>query len=385
MKIAIFDYKTTRTNPIGSCHHRMIESLCRDHEFTVFATEFDNPDPTRIRFVRVIVPKRPLAVLFIAYHIVAPICFFWNWLKRRERFDLIQMVESNCFVGRDVDYVQFVHRRFLRQWWPLVKGKGLRSHLRFLDHWVHARFEPWVYAGARVIVVPSKGTAREVSEEYPSVASKVRVLHNPVDLAKYSRPVDFDRVGTRGKLRINPEDVLMVFAALGHFERKGLPLIMEAMKQLRRPELKLIVVGGERDLVETYRERTHGMELDGQIQFLGMQSDIRPHLYAADAFVFPSSYEAFSLVTLQAAAAGLPSIVTPLNGVEEFTIDGKNGLIIERSDAGVRAGIERFLSLTPDQRVLMGRSARQDVSVFAADIFDQKWRDLYAEMGTRNR
>ena len=72
MRIALFDYKIIPTNPIGSCHRRMLMGLSREHEFVVFAVQFDNPDPDRIRFVRVPVPTRPLALLFIAFHLLAP-------------------------------------------------------------------------------------------------------------------------------------------------------------------------------------------------------------------------------------------------------------------------------------------------------------------------
>ena len=79
MRIAIFDYKITRNNPIGSCHLAMLRALAAEHEFTVFAVEFDNPCPEKIRFIRVPSPTRPLALLFVVYHFMAPLCY---WLYR---------------------------------------------------------------------------------------------------------------------------------------------------------------------------------------------------------------------------------------------------------------------------------------------------------------
>jgi hypothetical protein len=52
-KIAIFDYKVI-FNSIGGCHLRMLRGLCHEHEFTVFAVEFENPCPERIRWVRIL-------------------------------------------------------------------------------------------------------------------------------------------------------------------------------------------------------------------------------------------------------------------------------------------------------------------------------------------
>src|SRR5687767_8524704 len=94
-KIAVFDYRVKPTNPIGGCHRRMMEGLSGDHEFTVFAVEFDNPAPDCIHFQRVPVPKRPLALLYLSYHLVAPICYLLYRLRGGARFDVIQSVESN--------------------------------------------------------------------------------------------------------------------------------------------------------------------------------------------------------------------------------------------------------------------------------------------------
>ena len=320
----------------------MIESLCHEFDFTVFAPEFDNPCPERVRFVRVPVPRRPLVVLYTAFHLVAPFYYLLERI-RKGRFDIVQIVESNLLIRRDVDYVHFCHRLFLREYWPAVKGTGTRSILRFWDHWLHGFFEPYVFRGAGEIIVPSKGVAREIGREYPGLDGKIRVLSNPIDIAGFKPPADFDRRAARHAAGADDGDVLMSFVALGHFERKGLPILLESMQALANPQLKLVVVGGQEGLLESYRQRVASMGLSQQVKFVGMQQDVRPWLWASGVFTFPSSYETFSLVTFQAAAAGLPVIVTRLHGVEEFTVDGENSVLVENTAAGVRSGIERFL------------------------------------------
>ena len=114
MRIAVFDYRVTATNPCGSCHLRMLRDLCGEHEFVVFATQFENPCPDRIEFVRVPAPRRPLGLLFVAFHILAPICYAIYRLRTRKRFDMVQMVESNLFFG-DIAYAHFCHRAYLAE------------------------------------------------------------------------------------------------------------------------------------------------------------------------------------------------------------------------------------------------------------------------------
>ena len=126
------------------------------------------------------------------------------------------------------------------------------------------------------------------------------------------------------------------------------------MRAVGRDDLKLVVVGGQKHLIDLYRRRVDALELSKRVTFVGMQHDVRPWLWAADVFVFPSAYETFSLVSFQAAAAGLPLIVTHLYGVEEFAKDGRNSVVVEKNLESLRGGIDRFLSLSRDQRTTMG-------------------------------
>jgi glycosyltransferase involved in cell wall biosynthesis len=375
-KIAIFDYKSVFNNPVGSCHLRMLTSLCRVHDFTVFAVEFENPCSERIGFVRIPAPTRPLALLFAAYHLLAPLYYQFYLLRHRMRFDLVQMVESNLRFG-DVSYAQFCHRAFLRNHWKNTGGATLRHWLRGLDHLLHALLEPLVYRRVRRIVVPSRGLARELAEEYPYTEKKLHLLPNPVDMERMGSPVDFDRAGFRRELGVAADDVVLVFVALGHFERKGLPALLGALQQVAQPNLKLVVVGGQLGLIAEYRDKTDRLGLGDRVMFAGAARDVRPYFWAADAFAFPSYYEAFSLVSLEAAAAGLPLIATPINGVEEFLRDGENGILVDGTADGVSRGIARFLSLPKEARRAMGMRARHDVEQYATENFVEAWRKFY--------
>jgi len=376
MHIAVFDYKVVPTNPIGSCHLHMLQGLCQEHEFTVFAVEFENPCPERIRFVRVPVPTRPLALLFLAYHLVAPLAYLWYRLRTGARFDLVQMVESNLSFG-DVSYAQFCHLAYLRRHWRSAGAKGLRGWLRWLDHWLHALMEPWTYRRVKRIVVPSQGLKRELEETYPFTRGKITVIHNPVDVERMRPPADFDREAFRAEHGVKPGETVLVFVALGHFERKGLPLVLQALVALRDRPLRLWVVGGEPDLIRSWQKRAEGMGIGDKVHFWGMQRDVRPFLWGADVFVFPSAYEIFPLVSLQAAAAGLPLIVTPLYGVEEFMRDGETGFVVERSVKGVAEGLRRFISLSPESRRRMGERAREAVAPYGVEPFVEAWRGFY--------
>lgn len=378
MKIAVFDYAITQKNPIGSCHLRILQALSREHEFTVFASEFENPDPSRIRWIRIPAIRRPMVLLFITFHLTAPI-FYWAYrLFHLEKFDLVQIDGCTVLLG-DLAYAHFCNRSYMKYHWQDSAGKGPRRILTSLAHRLHILAEPWVFRHVNSIVVPSRGLARELLSEYEVPSGKIQILHNAVDIERMKAPANFDRARQRQELGITPDDLEIIFVGLGHFERKGLPQLLEGLTLLDSSNLKLVVVGGLPYLVAQYEEIARQMNLASQVRFVGMKEDVRPYLWSADVFALPSFYEVFPLVVLEAAAAGLPILATQLNGVEEFLVDGQNGFQVDRTSVGIARGIDKFQALSAEIRKNMGEHARRSIRRFSSSDFVQQWRKIYAE------
>jgi glycosyltransferase involved in cell wall biosynthesis len=379
MKIALFDYKIISTNPIGGCHLRMLRGLSAEHDFTVFAAEFDNPDPERIEWVRIPAPVRPLALLFVTFHLLAPLYFaLYKW-RRRVSFDVVQGVETNLLFGR-VAYSQFCHSAYLRDHAPKL-ALNVRDILRWLDHTLHAMLEQTRYRLVDQIVVPSEGLAREFRREFPFAANKLLVIPNPVDLNRLSRPPDCDPAAIRRELGFSSAGTVLAFAALGHFERKGLPLLLQAIANLKRRDLGLIVVGGETSTVDHYCRTAELLGIESQVKFVGLQRDFRRLLWASDAFAFPSAYETFSLVSFEAAAAGLALLTSRLYGVEDLLLDGVNGFELPRDAEGIAERLLKFQALTSDQRRAMGAISRERSENYSVERFVENWRAFYEAIG----
>jgi len=368
----------TPTNPAGGCHLRLLRALAAEHKFTVFSVQFENPYPDRIDWVRIPAPVRPLALLFITFHVLAPVYYLLYRLRKRTRFDLVQMVESNLSFG-DICYAHFCHTAYLKEHWNEAKPSGVRGFFRKLDHALHAVMERSAFRRAKNIVVPSLGLAKELSRAFPFTTRKIRVISNAVDVDGLGRPASFDRVAFRSEFGFGTEDAVFLFAALGQFERKGLPLLLEALKGADSAHTKLMVVGGEPGVVASYKDKANRLGLSGAVVFTGMRSDVRPYLWSADAFVLPSSYETFSLVAYEAAAAGLPVIAPRLNGIDELLREGENGYAIERTREQVATALKRFTVLPEEKRTAMGRRASTIAADYNPAQFERKWRLFYNE------
>jgi glycosyltransferase involved in cell wall biosynthesis len=137
------------------------------------------------------------------------------------------------------------------------------------------------------------------------------------------------------------------------------------------------VVGGQPHLVRSYQTQVPRMGLSDNVRFVGQQDDVRPFLWTADIFALPSAYEAFPLVVLEAAAAGLPLLVTPLHGVEDVAEHGRNGLVVQRTVEAVADGLHQLTTLSANERRTMGEEARAAVRRFGTDRFLAGWYDRY--------
>lgn len=386
MKIALFDFVVAPHSGPGGCDVEVLRAISEEHEVTVFASNLVMPEGTGRSVTQVAVPtvRHPGLASFLLYLAGASVSYARLRL-RGERFDVIQATDSS-FPFADVCYAHLCHRAFLAEIWPRVRGRiGPRTAHSWANHKVRAVIESNLVRRARVIVVPSDGLRRDIERSYPSAAPKITVIRNTVDVARYAAPGAFDRRAFRERMGTTDAHTAFVFVALGHFERKGLPMLLEALGAEGLDTVRLWVVGGEPGLVESYRRVAERLGVVERVTFAGRTDDVRPFLWSADAFVAPSHYEAFSLALLEAAAAGLPLIATRISGSEELVKDGVNGLEIERSPAGVSTGLHRFLELHDARREAMGRAARESVEARGPDRFAAAWKELYASVGRRTR
>jgi glycosyltransferase involved in cell wall biosynthesis len=211
---------------------------------------------------------------------------------------------------------------------------------------------------------------------YPElVAGKITIIPNPVDTTRFRRPDGFSPESLRLDLGCTTTDVLFCFCALGNFERKGLRIAIEALAELGASKARLVVVGGRAGEIREFEKICNEAQVGTRIRFVGMQRDIRQYLWSSDAFLFPSSYEAFPLVCLQAAAAGLPLIASRVYGVDEFMIDGKSGWIVERNAKAIAFAIAQAVHHRA-QMTAMGLAARQRAEEYGEAAFCARWRAL---------
>ncbi len=158
---------------------------------------------------------------------------------------------------------------------------------------------------------------------------------------------------------------------------KGLDFLALAYNRLRRQrdDVRLVLVGDG-----PYREQLEQL-LPGA-SFLGYRTgDELATIYAsADVFVFPARAETFGQVLLEAAASGLPAVVTAGIGVDENVAPGETAFVVAPGDAtGFVAALERLLDDEPARR-RMGLAARERALQRSWPATFSHMREVYRSM-----
>jgi glycosyltransferase involved in cell wall biosynthesis len=97
-------------------------------------------------------------------------------------------------------------------------------------------------------------------------------------------------------------------------------------------------------------------------------------------FVLPSAYETFSLATFEAAASGLPLLVTKVSGVEDVLAEGVNGWYIERESQLIRPRLHQLM-VHKEMRELMGTKSREAVAQYSWSRMANSDVSLYGKLG----
>jgi glycosyltransferase involved in cell wall biosynthesis len=326
-----------------------------------------------VTFHRVRGPGRPVALAYPWFMLIGGLTV------RRLRRGVVQA--TGAIVPNQVDVIA-IH--YCHQVGPANPSRStwlFRMHIKVVGRMLRLG-ERLCFAKNRTarFVCVSGGVADDVRRHYPELTDRVVTINNGVDTDKFAPGVrEQDASALRSRLGIAADRLVAVFVG-SEWERKGLPSVIEALASA--PEWDLIVAGGGDE--KRYRALAQSLGVGEAVHWLGVSRDVQPVYETADALVFPSSYEAFSLVTLEAAASGLPILATPVSGVRELVTDGHSGFIISQ-DPNVIAARLRLLAADPALRERMGRAARAAGLEFSWQKMVIAHRDLYERLAAESR
>jgi glycosyltransferase involved in cell wall biosynthesis len=181
------------------------------------------------------------------------------------------------------------------------------------------------YEAWRVIVC-SQFMARQVSEYFHTPDDKIDVVPNGVRIAASPFASAAERLAFRRRFVADAERLVFHVGRIVY--EKGLHVLLEAWPQIAEANARLLIagVGGHLDAL---REQAEAAGVADRVRFAGfVADDDRDRLFhTADVAVFPSLYEPFGIVALEAFAAGCPLVVSSAGGLAEVVRHGETGLV----------------------------------------------------------
>jgi len=165
-------------------------------------------------------------------------------------------------------------------------------------HPVYLWMEKRTFENARHIIAVSKFVKEEIVSIYKIPAEKISVVYNGIDIEKYDE-AEYRSAKQRIKEKFGLEDGVITFLFVGSgFKRKGGEEFLRILSKIKKP-FQAFMVGKEKDL-EHYKTLADKLNIAERVVFAGPQKDPRDFYYVSDIFLFPTHYEPFGNVILEA-------------------------------------------------------------------------------------
>jgi glycosyltransferase involved in cell wall biosynthesis len=206
-----------------------------------------------------------------------------------------------------------------------------------------------VFTRTGTVIAVSRLIAGDLEHEVGVPRQRLAVIHNGVDVSEFRPGAEVDELRGDATLRV-------LFAGDLNRPQKGLYTALRAVRMT--PGMVLSVAGDHARSPFTAIVETD-VALKDRVRFLGFRRDMADVYREHQALVFPSNYDSFGLVVLEAMASGLAVVVSARAGVADLVQHEQNGFILQDPrDADTLAHYLSRLCADPDLRRRIGRNAR---------------------------
>ena len=213
---------------------------------------------------------------------------------------------------------------------------------------------------ATKIVVASSFTKRTLVE---NGVAESKIVLNPygVDLGRFS--IQRQSNGER--------PFRFLFAGLV-CARKGVPLLLEAWKRLNPKNAELWIVGPLTTTASRECRSSDNVKIIGKVP----NAELASIMSQSDVFVFPSYFEGFGLVLLEAMAAGLPVLTTTATAAPDIVTQELDGFVIEPGNLDALINKMEFCLKHRDRIAEMSKAASGTAERFSWNCFGDRWFEI---------
>lgn len=175
------------------------------------------------------------------------------------------------------------------------------------------------------VIVNSNYMKCELQRLFGLPFEKINVIPNGININNFNgitKDYDFRR-----KYAMDNEKIILYIGRLVY--EKGVQHLISAMPKIINGynDTKLII-GGKGGMYDELREQAKNLGIENKVYFTGYLSskEVQKMYKCADIAAFPSTYEPFGIVALEAMLAGVPTVVSDIGGLNEIVDHGINGM-----------------------------------------------------------
>ncbi|MEQ4724782.1 glycosyltransferase family 4 protein [Nonomuraea sp. B19D2] len=346
---------------VGASRHHRLPRVFQYHGATIRRVLVTPP------WARTSLPRSRIGMMAAVARLNIVGVWYARWLHAREKVDLVAVHDWMCAPAGLICAVLFripvcyhVHSAeiFLRD-----RGRGLVAALgRTLNRALSRR--------ARLIMVPSPHTKAGI----PHLAGRADVAvvsHGAGKAWRMECPDDIERAAVRDKVRALygiPDERRMIMFAGRYGPHKGVTELIETVRRMLADgtDVTLVMAGtgwpDDTSIDQRLRERVEEAGLAGHVHVLGRYLDtgeLRDHVVAADACVFPSTSESFGFAALEAMALRARAVVGP--GFDPDVVGSAEGACAQTATLDPDELAAALLRVLSDDDPALGDRARRYV------------------------
>ena len=178
---------------------------------------------------------------------------------------------------------------------------------------------------ATEVIVNSNYMKNEIQRLFGLPFDKINVIPNGINLSNFTgieRDYDFRR-----QYAMDNEKIILYVGRLVY--EKGVQHLIAAMpKILSNYHDAKLIIAGRGGMMDELRAEASNLGLNDKIYFTGYlnSKQVQKMYKCADVAVFPSTYEPFGIVALEAMLAGVPTVVSDVGGLDEIVTHGVDGM-----------------------------------------------------------
>ena len=181
-------------------------------------------------------------------------------------------------------------------------------------HPIYLFLEKRCFQRAKCIVANSEMIRKQIIDTYSINPAKIKVVYNGVESKELNYQCSFDRLSKEFSIKENQSILLYVGSG---FKRKGVEEFLKIVSRLKKSDIKAFIIGKEKN-IEYYQQLAIALKIDNQVVFTGTREDVNDFYTISDIFLFPTRYEPFSNVVLEAMSFENAVFTTRQNGASEI-------------------------------------------------------------------